>query len=247
MRRQLRGVEEVAAALDGGDPLQLVLVRRGVEPQLVARARARGVRVRETSANDLRRMCAARAPCDVLGLVGPDPDAPPAEVLARPGCAWLLAGVAYAGNAGYAIRLAEVAGAEAIFLDAPLDAASRRLAARVSMHAERFFPVRWMAAADVLDAARAAGRRLVAIEDSGTCAPWEADLRGPVVFVVGGEARGIPEGLLARCDAVLRVPMAGFVPAYNLQAAMAAVAGERLRQEAGPSGIATSHSWAPIR
>ena len=41
--------------------------------------------------------------------------------------------------------------------------------------------------------------------------------------------------LLARCDAVLRIPMRGFVPAYNLQAAMAMVAGERLRQEADES------------
>jgi tRNA G18 (ribose-2'-O)-methylase SpoU len=36
--------------------------------------------------------------------------------------------------------------------------------------------------------------------------------------------------VLARCDDVVRVPMAGFIPSYNVQAAMAAVAGERLRQ-----------------
>jgi len=49
--------------------------------------------------------------------------------------------------------------------------------------------------------------------------------------VIGGETRGIPAPLLARCDAALRIPMRGFIPAYNLQAAMAIVAGERLRQE----------------
>jgi tRNA G18 (ribose-2'-O)-methylase SpoU len=51
-----------------------------------------------------------------------------------------------------------------------------------------------------------------------------------VLLVIGGETRGIPAPLLARCDEVLRIPMAGFIPAYNLQAAMAAVAAERLRQ-----------------
>jgi tRNA G18 (ribose-2'-O)-methylase SpoU len=234
VRRQLAGEQEIAAALARGDEIRLVLVRRdagGSLARLAERLRALGVAVRAASANDLRRMSRTPVPCDVLALVGPDPDAPLEDVLARPGCAWLLAGVAYAGNAGYAIRTAEVSGAEAILLDAALDPAGRRLARRASMHAERFFPVRWLAADEAIAAARAAGRRVVAIEDSGARAPWQADLRGPVLFVIGGESRGIPAAVLARCDAVLRIPMRGFVPAYNLQAAMAVVAGERLRQE----------------
>jgi tRNA G18 (ribose-2'-O)-methylase SpoU len=50
------------------------------------------------------------------------------------------------------------------------------------------------------------------------------------VFVVGGENGGIPPGILARCHARVRVPMAGFIPCYNLQAAVSAIATERLRQ-----------------
>ena len=232
-RRQLAGEVEIAAALARGDALRLVLVRRDAPATVQAlaeRARSRGVVVSATSANDLRRMSRTSEPSDILALLGPDPQAPLAEVLARPGCAWLLAGVAYPGNAGYAIRSAEVSGAEAVFLDAAMDAAGRRQAQRASMYAERFFPVRWLAAEVVLDAARDAERRVFAIEDSGTTAPWDADLRGPLLFVIGGETRGIPAPVLARCDAVLRIPMAGFIPAYNLQAAMAAVAAERLRQ-----------------
>jgi len=235
-RRQLAGEVEIAAALARGEQLRLLLVRRDAPHALQAlaeRARDRGVVVCETSANDLRRMSRTREPSDVLALVGPDPSAPAAEVLARPGCAWLLVDVAYPGNAGYAIRSAEVSGAEAIFLDAAMDGAGRRQAQRASMYADRFFPVQWMRAGAVLDAARSARRRVLAIEDSGSTAPWDADLCGPVLFVIGGETRGIPAPILARCDAVLRIPMAGFIPAYNLQAAMAAVAAERLRQTRG--------------
>jgi len=233
-RRQLAGEAEIEAALARDEAPRVLLVRRGATgalARLAERCRAAGTLVRETSANDLRRMSRTPEPCDALGLVGPDPDAPLDEVLARPGCAWLLAGVAYPGNAGYAIRTAEVSGAEAILLDCPFDAAGRRLAARTSMHAERFFPVRWIAADDAIAAARAAGRRIVAIEDSGALAPCDADLRGAILFVIGGETRGIAPSVLERCDAVLRIPMRGFIPAYNLQAAMAIVAGERLRQE----------------
>jgi len=238
-RRQLAGAEEVAAALAAGAPLRVVLLARDASPAakaLAERARAAGARVLPASDNDLRRMRRADAPgaCELLGLVGPDPAAGPAAALAGGGAAWLLAGVAYAGNAGYAIRTAEVSGADAIFLDAALDAEGRRRALRASMHAERFFPVHWLAAGDVLDAARASGRRLLAVEDVGARAPWQVDLRGRVLLAIGGERAGLDPALLARCDEVVRVPMAGFVPSYNLQAAMAAVAAERLRQEAGP-------------
>jgi TrmH family RNA methyltransferase len=98
------------------------------------------------------------------------------------------------------------------------------------MRADRYLPVFWMRAAEVLRLARAAGRAVIALEDVGRAAPWEVDLTVPALFVVGGERHGIPEGVLAAADCVLRLPMRGFIPSYNLQAAMAAVALERLRQ-----------------
>ena len=56
------------------------------------------------------------------------------------------------------------------------------------------------------------------------------DLTGPVLLIVGGEVRGVHEVLLDACESVVRIPMLGFIPSYNLQAAVAIVAGERLRQ-----------------
>lgn len=234
-RRQVLGEDELAAALAARVPLRLVLLRRDAAPAahaLAETARRSGIRVAEISDNDMRRMRRRDEPCDVLGLEGPDPDASPDEVLGAGGAVWLLAGVGYAGNAGYAIRTAEVSGATGVFLDSALDAAGRKRALRMSMHAERFFPVHWMPAADVVDAARAAGRRILALEDHGAHAPWATDLRGRVLLAIGGERDGLSPALLERCDGIVRVPMAGFVPSYNLQAAMAAVAVERLRQEA---------------
>ena len=65
--------------------------------------------------------------------------------------------------------------------------------------------------------------------------PWapggrRLDLSGPLLLVVGAEAEGIPRRLLDACDAVTRLPMAGFIASYNLQTAVAAVAMERFRQ-----------------
>jgi TrmH family RNA methyltransferase len=124
----------------------------------------------------------------------------------------------------------EVSGAAAAFVDADLDRAGRRAALRTSMNAERFLPVFWEDAATALARARAADHRIVGVEDVGDRAPWETDLTGPTLFVVGGEGRSLAPERLAACDVVVRLPMEGFVPCYNLQAAVAAVALERLRQ-----------------
>jgi tRNA G18 (ribose-2'-O)-methylase SpoU len=175
----------------------------------------------------------------LLALVGADPEARLERWLAGSGAGWLLAGTAYPGNAGFVIRSAEVSGADGVVIDANFDRGERRECLRAAMRADRFFPVAFAPAAEAVAAARRGGRRIIAVEDSGGCAPWEADLTGAVLFVVGGERNGIPGALLAEADAVLRIPMAGFVSSYNLQAAMAVVMGERMRQLAAdgpPSG-----------
>jgi tRNA G18 (ribose-2'-O)-methylase SpoU len=143
---------------------------------------------------------------------------------------WLLAHPVYPGNVGFAIRTAEVSGADGIYVDCDFDHAARREATRAAMRADRFMPVGWERSGAVLAAARAAGKRVVAIEDVGTRAPWQADLTGPLLLLVGAEAEGVPEALLASADDTLRIPMAGFIASYNLQAAVAAVAAERFRQ-----------------
>ena len=165
-----------------------------------------------------------------VALVGDGPLRDPAEVLAREGPAWLLTSVVYPGNAGSAIRTAEVSGAAGVFLDTDFDHIKRRGAVRASMRADRFFPVLWMTSDDVIRAARDAGRRVIGVEDVGAKPPWAATLSGRVLFVVGGEAEGIPAPILERCDSVVRIPMAGFLRTYNLQAAVAILAAERMRQ-----------------
>jgi tRNA G18 (ribose-2'-O)-methylase SpoU len=50
------------------------------------------------------------------------------------------------------------------------------------------------------------------------------------MLIIGGENAGISDDLLEAADQAIRIPMAGFTPSYNLQAPMAVVAVEALRQ-----------------
>jgi len=232
--RQIAGAPEIGAALRAGADVRLVLVADDARSEdvreLVARAEESGVQVRTATRNVIERLSQPRPAEDALALVGRNPEADLEESLARGGAFWLLVGVAYPGNVGMVIRTAEVSGADAIAIDGSFDHEGKRAALRASMRADKFMPVLWVAAGRVLDAALAAGHRVLAVDESGETAHFAADLGGARVFVVGGENGGIPRDVLARCDARIRVPMAGFIPCYNLQAAVSAVAVERLRQ-----------------
>lgn len=234
VRRQVAGPAELTAALDAGEPVRLVL--HAIEPQdpavrsVLERARAAGIAVREASARALWRLGKCTPAPEVMAVIGPDPGALPDDSLLGGGVAWLLTGIAYPGNTGFAIRLAEVSGAACVFVDSSFAHEAKREALRASMRADRFFPVHWEPALGAVERAKRAGRRVLAIEDVGTDAPWEVDLTGSVMLVVGGERDGIPREVLAACDGAVRIPMRGFIPSYNLQAAMAMVAGERMRQ-----------------
>jgi tRNA G18 (ribose-2'-O)-methylase SpoU len=238
-RRRLAGTGAIAAALDGETPVRLILVRKeagGAELEaLLGRATAAGVAVRRVSGHRFERLRARDASADALALLGDAPGMSLPELMAAGGAVWLLSGVAYPGNAGFVIRTAEVSGARGVVIDAGFDHAGRREAVRASMRADRFLPVRWEESETAITTARACGRRVIAIEDVGDAAPWEVDLSGPVLFVAGGEACGIPDRILAACDRCVRLPMDGFLPSYNVQAAVAVVAIERMRQlEGGP-------------
>ena len=233
-RRYLAGIEAIEAAIAAHEPVRVLLVERDDHSPEITRLRAlaeaRGVELWSGSPGDLRRMSREDVPSPAMAMLGPSPRATLPELMHRAGAVWLLHAVTYPSNAGFALRTAEVSGAQGIVIDARFNHQARARAAHVGMGADRLLPVIYASAADALTAARAAGRRIVAIEDSGARAPWEVELASDVLLVIGAEREGIPPEVLAACDEVVRIPMAGFVPSYNLQAAMSIVAGERLRQ-----------------
>ena len=229
-------MRDVARALDF-EQVNLLLALRGCsEPEVVKLrkiAEERGSPVRDSSKNDMWRMARRNdgaEPPPILALVGRNPNASIDEILAAGGLAWLLAGARYPVNIGFTIRTAEVSGSNAVFVDGDLTHAQKKSAKRASMKAHRFMPVHWVQGDNLVRLAKTSGFRVIALEDTGSLEPWEEDLTGDILLVVGGERDGISDSILGECDSVLRVPMSGFVPSYNLQAPMAVVAAEALRQ-----------------
>ncbi len=233
-RRYVAGHAAVERALQADEPVRVLLVgvddHSAATEQLVARAHSQGASIWRGGPGDLRRMSRGQDVQSVMAMLGDSPRAELDELLARGGLTWLLHRATYPSNAGFVVRTAEVSGADGVVIDARWNHQDRSRVRHVSMGASTLLPVLFHDWQEVVTRARALGTRVVAIEDVGDKAPWQVDLRERCVCVVGGERDGVDPALLAACDAVVRVPMAGFVPSYNLQAAMAAVAVERLRQ-----------------
>ena len=242
MTYQRTGLNAVRVALEemraGGEAVNLILSRRDSESidttSLVEMANNLGVEVLDASDNDISRMAVGvvvgeEVP-EVLALVGRDPRGTLDEVLSRGGLVWLLHGVNYTGNAGFSIRTVEISGADAIVIDGEFSHDERRNAERQSVRAHRFIPTIWENSETAIKQAKTAGFRIISIEDVGEVEPWDCDLTGNVLCIVGSERHGIPDWILTESDDIVRLPMIGFVPSYNLQVAVSVVALEALRQ-----------------
>src|SRR5436305_1292518 len=91
----------------------------------------------------------------------------------------------------------------------------------------------------VLEAARA-GRVVKVYQAAGLghdarleeLAAWEFDFTQRVCVVVGGEGAGVHRLVKERCDARVRLPVAGHIASFNASAAAAAALYEVLRQRA---------------
>lgn len=237
-RRRLVGAAAIAEALERGAEIQLVLCGRGAlapeDEAIVERARARGIEVRATADRERLRLSEGAVPAALLALEGPSAQPSLEALMAREGLVVVLVGLRYPGNVGFIVRAAEVAGAAGIVLAEAWTRAERASAMRFAMQADRYFPVVDAGAEEAVAAARRAGRRLFALETVGTRTPWEAPLVDPLAVFLGGEAEGIPAAILERMDEVLRIPMRGFIPSYNVQAAAGIVLGEWLRRTSDP-------------
>jgi 23S rRNA (guanosine2251-2'-O)-methyltransferase len=136
-------------------------------------------------------------------------------------------------NLGAILRSAEVAGADGAILPehrtAPLSAA----AVKASSGASELLPIaRVSGLPSAIVEVKRAGLWCVALDPRGEQVAWDFDFAQPVCVVVGGEGPGVHRLVKQRCDARVRLPVAGRVASFNAAAAAAALLYEVLRQRA---------------
>jgi RNA methyltransferase, TrmH family len=128
------------------------------------------------------------------------------------------------GNLGTIIRTADAAGAGVVFVDGGADPYNGK-AVRATVGSLFHLPVVPVAAADLLDRARAAGLTSLATTGRGADdldgLADDATLAAPTLWLFGSEAHGLPDDVLTAADHRVRVPIHGRAESLNLAAAAA--------------------------
>lgn len=231
--------EAVSASTDGREKRRMacacavrsVLVARsaaGKFAELLARLPS-GAEVTTTPDAVFERAAATVSPQGIAALIEVKP--PPLDrVLTLPNVILMVVlGLQDPGNLGTILRSAEALGADALVTLKPTVSAYNPKILRASGGALFRLPVFLALAADVLFARlRSARVRLLAADRRGPRGIAESDLRGPLAFLIGNEAAGLPLGIPS--DDRVAIPLRPGIDSLNAAVAAGVFLYESARQ-----------------
>ncbi len=225
----VEGSKLLNEALDAGVPVEAVFVAAGTAVEAADRAFAAGVRVFELAPEVIHRVADTATPQPIMAVV-PYVDAPLASLCRAD---FLVVGVDVRdpGNAGTMLRTAEAAGAGGIvWCDGSVDVFNPKT---VRASAGSLFHVPVVAGGspvEVLAEMASWGVQRLATTASGGRDYAEVDLTGPLAFVLGNEANGLPSSVEELVDETVTIPMAGRTESLNVGMATAVLCFEVARQ-----------------
>ncbi len=211
----------------------LIYGKRPVAEAKAGRRQVRRVwRFPEVPAEELERLCGSPDHQGVVAEVDPYPYADPEALLRREGALLVaLDQVQDPRNVGAVCRSAELAGAAGVVVPERRAAEVTAVACKASAGAVEHLEVaRARNLADWLAAAKAAGFWIWGADADARQAPWDVDLTGPTVLVLGGEGKGIRPRVASACDGLVALPRRGHVESLNVSAAATALLFEAVRQ-----------------
>jgi TrmH family RNA methyltransferase len=155
------------------------------------------------------------------------------EVLAKTDIGPLVAvaGIQDPGNLGTILRSAEAFGAGGVLLGEGTASPFNSKVIRGSAGSIFRLPLAKARLGEALDQLRAKGVRLIATSSHNRSPLPEANLRLPLAILIGSEAAGVPQELLAKVDEVVAIPHSTRVESLNAGVAASIVLYEAARQK----------------
>jgi 23S rRNA (guanosine2251-2'-O)-methyltransferase len=242
-----RPVEEAFAA--GREAFRLLVVpsRREALERIVLHATRLRIPVDELEGGSLTALTGFDGHQGVALVVAPRAFASIDDILARssqrsePPFVLTLDSLEDPQNFGTLLRTADAAGVHGVMFptrhQAPLSPAAVKASAGAVEHL-LLAPVPDLA--DALADLRGRGLRIVGADSDAAMVAREADLRGPLVVVIGSEGRGLAPPIRRRIDLFVRIPMRGAVGSLNAAVAGSILLYEVLSQRGGPAEVPRS-------
>jgi 23S rRNA (guanosine2251-2'-O)-methyltransferase len=235
----------------GRQALRLLVTpgRRDALERLVLHATTLRIPVVEIEGGSLTAVTGFDGHQGVALVVAARPAAAVADVLARaiergePALILALDSLEDPQNVGTLLRSAEAAGVHGVVFptrrQAPLTPAAVKASAGATEHL-------LLAPVDDLPATLAdlhvRGVRVVGTDAAASLTYREADLRGPLVLVIGSEGHGLAPPIRRRCDLLVRIPMRGRIESLNAAVAGSVLVFEAAAQRGLPEGTVDAGS-----
>jgi 23S rRNA (guanosine2251-2'-O)-methyltransferase len=235
----LEGVIAVRAALHARSrELHRILIRADKDDRAVAqleqRAGRAGIFVERVPAEEIDSVASGTTHGGVVALAGPRRYVSLDELGADAAAPFLalLDGIEDPFNFGYALRSLYAAGAHGAVLGPRNWMTAAGTVARASAGASELLPLAVAEPLETVENCSARGLAIVcAAAERDARSLHQADLRQPLLLVIGGERRGISRNVLARADIVVQIPYGrDFRGSLGTTSAAAVLAFEVLRQ-----------------
>ena len=197
---------------------------------VLEQAAAQQVKLICVSENVMKKIADTETPQGVLAVCEM-PKCSVEDLLATGQMLLVLDRVGDPGNIGTMLRTADAAGLGGlVLLKGSADIYAPKTV-RASMGSLFHLPVvSGVSEAELISSARKAGYELLVTCLDGADNLYKADLRGRLAFVMGNEANGVTESLLAAADKRVFIPMQGRAESLNVAMAAGVVMFEALRQ-----------------
>jgi 23S rRNA (guanosine2251-2'-O)-methyltransferase len=156
------------------------------------------------------------------------------RVAQRAGLVVVLDGIQDPMNLGAIVRSAYAFGADGVIIGKDRAAAVTGVVVKASAGATAHTKIaRVTNLARTLDELKSAGYWSVATAPAASSELWKAPFDGSLAVVIGAEGAGVRQGLLERCDFVVRIPMVGRVASLNASVSAGVLLAEIARRREG--------------
>jgi 23S rRNA (guanosine2251-2'-O)-methyltransferase len=239
----IAGRNAVTEALRAGRTIDSLYVQRGEKNgsllSLIAKAREKGIPVKEADGKKLDYMCGGAVHQGVVATAAVKEYASLEDVFdlaqqrGEPPFLIICDELEDPHNLGAIIRTAECAGAHGVIVPMRRSVGLTYAVGKASAGAVEHLPVvRVQNLARLLDDLKQRGLWVYTADMDGT--PWcETDFSGPVALVIGSEGAGVGRLIKEKSDFVISLPMKGKINSLNASVAAGILCYEVARQRSG--------------
>ena len=232
------GRNAVLELLKTDKTIEKILLERGAQGSLgriFAMAREKGVRVQFVTREALDRESREKRHQGVIAFTTDYEYADLYDILSEKESSLIILcdGIEDVHNLGSILRVAECAGADGVVIPKARGASVTEAVVRISAGAAEHMKVAKVSSLNsAVETLKEHGYWVYALEAGGESI-YDADLKGKVALVVGGEDSGVRRLTRETCDKVLSLPLFGKVNSLNASVALGIAAYEVVRARLG--------------